>query len=238
MSVLSDKILALTRQLYPRGRAFKMPVGGYLEKLHIALNNSEQQAFLDATSILYDILPDNDNFTSDDATDWERRLGLIYSPSVPLADRKLAIKNKLNQPNENPAKGNFRYLQEQLNNAGFNVTVYENKFLQYPEGIYVTKTPEEVTGLNTFITANQHGQFQHGQRMHGGSYNNKIVNNISEAEDLLFNFGGAWKNTFFIGGSPVGTIGSVPLIQKDQFRQLILKTKPVQTVGFLLINYT
>ncbi len=238
MSVLSDKILALTRQLYPQGRAFKMPIGGFLEKLHIALNNSEQQALADAMSILYDILPDNANFTTDDATDWERRLGLIYSPSVPLATRMLAIKNKMNQPGENPAKGSYLYLQEQLNNAGFNVTVYENRFLQYPAGVYTTETPEQLTGLNNFITYNQFGQHQFGQVRFGGNYNNKVVNNIDETLDRNFNFAGAWRNTFFIGGSPVGTIGSVEAIKRDQFRQLILKTKPVQTIGFLLINYT
>ena len=30
---IQQKIMALTRQLYPTGRAFKMPAGGWLEKL-------------------------------------------------------------------------------------------------------------------------------------------------------------------------------------------------------------
>lgn len=238
MSVIGDKILALTKQLYPEGRAFKMQEGGFLEKLHQALSISEAQAYADAMSIRYDILPDNSNFTVDDATDWERRLGLINGSGSSLSDRMLAIKTKMNQPGDNPAKGSYLYLEEQLRNSGFDVYVYENKFLQYPSGVFATETPEQLTGLSNFITANEFNDCQFGQRRFGGNYNNKIVNNISEAADLNFNFDGAWKNTFFIGGNLLGSLGSVPTIRKDQFRQLILKTKPVHTVGFLLINYT
>ncbi len=119
MSIIGDKILALTKQLYPEGRAFKMPLGGYLEKLHEALSNSEQQAFADAISILSDILPDNANFTEDDATDWERRLGLIYNPLAILSDRMLIIKNKLNQPGNNPAKGSYLHLLKKISTDNF-----------------------------------------------------------------------------------------------------------------------
>jgi uncharacterized protein YmfQ (DUF2313 family) len=105
MSSIKDKIITLTKQLYPTGRAFKMPVNGYFEKLHKALAVSEAQAYEDAISIKYSLLPDNNNFTADDATDWERRLGLPYSPSSTLSDRKAAILRKLQQPGTNPAKG-------------------------------------------------------------------------------------------------------------------------------------
>lgn len=237
MSVIGDKILALTRQLYPEGRAFKMQQDGFLEKLHQALAVSEEQAWNDAMSILFDILPDNANFTADDATDWERRLGLITIPSTLLADRMLAIKTKMNQPGAAPAKGSYLYLEEQLQNSGFNVYVYENKFMQYPSGTFATETPEQLSGLSTFITANQFNDCQFNQRSFGGNYNNKVVNHISEARDLPFNFGGAWRNTFYVGGNPLGSMGVVPIAQKDQFRQLILKTKPAHTVGLLLINY-
>jgi uncharacterized protein YmfQ (DUF2313 family) len=237
MSDVSDKMLSLARQLYPGGRAFNMPEKSYLEMLHFALGLSEERAYNDATSILFDILPDNANFTLDDATDWERRLGLITNVSVPLASRMLLIKKKLNQPGINPAKGSYLYLQEQLNLAGFTVTVYENRFANYPSG-FTTLTPEQLTGLNIFKNYTQYGDFRFGQREYGGKYNNMIVNNIDESKDLLFNFVGDWKNTFYIGGPTPGSFANVPLIQKDQFRQLILKTKQVQTIGFLLINYT
>jgi uncharacterized protein YmfQ (DUF2313 family) len=229
--ILNDKILKLTKALYPNGRAFTMPVGGFLETLHKALINTEAQAYTDALSILNNILPDNANFTIDDATDWERRLGLVYSPLATLAARMQNIKNKMNYPGKYPAMGSYLYLQQQLRAAGFNVYVYENNF----GGL--TMTPEQLTGLNTFQNKWQFNDRQFGQVNFGGCYNNLIANSITQAGDLGFKFG-SLRNTFFVGGSPAGQIASIPASQQAQFRQLILQTKQVQTVGFLLINYT
>jgi len=129
------KIKKLGKTLYPTGRAFKIPFGGVLDKLNSALSESEQRAFDDAVSILDSALPDNDNFTTGDATDWERRLGLITNPAVPLSDRKLAIIRKIRHPGNIPARQNFLYLQGQLQDAGFNVFVFENRFPTYADGI-------------------------------------------------------------------------------------------------------
>src|ERR1700739_633368 len=114
MSWLQDNIQKLTRQLYPDGRAFSMPNDGYLAQLHKALGVSEEKAVLDAMSTLYCILPDNPNFTADDALAWEIRLGLVQNPLGILANRMALIKAKLNQPGNNPSKQNYLYLQEQL----------------------------------------------------------------------------------------------------------------------------
>ncbi len=233
---LMDRLMALTRQFYPTGRAFRMPFGGYLETLHFALNISEMQAYNDAVSILNDILPDNDGFTEGDATDWERRLGLITNPAVSLEDRKKAIARKMNSPNRNPARQNYLYIEEQLQLAGFDVYVFENIFPNYPSG-YITQTPYEVSGSSEIITLMQHGDFQHGDQEHGGFYNNKIVNYINEIDDYSFNIGQNFRCTFFIGGNPLGTFANVPEARHDEFRQLILTLKPVQTVGYLFINY-
>jgi uncharacterized protein YmfQ (DUF2313 family) len=233
--MFSEKILALTRQLYPTGRAFKMPFNGFLEKLHIGLALSEARFYDDAISILGDILPDNANFGEDDATDWERRLGLITNISVPLADRKLAILRKINFPGVVPARQSHLFLQKQLQDAGFNVFVYENRFPDYPSG-YVTKTPEELYA-GSFITSINHGQFNHGQFNHGGVYNNLIVNHIDESLDFGFSIGDNLRSTFFIGGATIGTYADVDVNRKNEFRQLILRVKPAQMVGFLFINY-
>lgn len=234
---LSDKLLSLSKQLYPNGRAFKMPKDGYLESLHIALGLSEASAYNDAVAIHNSILPDNSNFTADDATDWERRLGLITNEATPLADRKAAIQRKMNYPSGNPAKQHYLYLQTQLQAANFNVYVYENRFPDYPDG-YFTQSPLEITGDTSLITSIEHGELEHGEFEHGGYYNNKVANHIDESKDLTFDIGDNFRSTFFIGGSPLGTDANVPLVRKDEFRQLILRLKPVQTVAFLFINYT
>lgn len=235
---LSDSILTLTRQLYPTGRAFKMPKDGDMEKLHKALAITEVQAYEDALSIKNSLLPDNLLFTVDDATDWERRLALPTDPLVSLTDRKLAIKRKLNQPGTNPAKGHYLYLQTQLQAAGFNVYVYENRFLvYYPDG-YIALYPSQITGSSSIFSTVRHGMYNHGTGIHHGKfYINKVVNFIDEEKDYYFDIGSSLHSTFYIGGSPLGTFANVPIARKDEFRQLILKLKPAQTVAYLFINF-
>ncbi len=237
MSNIGDKIISLTKQLYPTGRAFRMAEAGDFDKLNEGLKVSEEKAYSDAVAILNAILPDNDLFTSDDATDWEVRLGMITNLLTPLPDRKLAIIRKLNQPGAAPAKSNWRYLQEQLQAAGFNVYVFENIFDPYPYGDPITMTPYELTGDASFFTSNQYGDYQYGDVQYGGSYKRFVANHIDEARDWAFDIGANLRSTFFIGGSPLGTFANVPASRKDEFRQLILTIKPTQTVGFLFINY-
>lgn len=232
MTDTTDKLTSLTKQLYPTGRAWKLPFDGVLDRLHKALYISEEQAYNDATSILNCILPDNANFTVQDANDWEIRLGLVPNNFISLDDRKLAIARKLNQPGIAPAKSNWRYLQKQLRDAGFDVYVHENIFLPGP----VTKTPFELTGDASFMSALQYGDGQYGDFQYGGKFTKFVANHISETLDWQYNLTNLRK-TFFIGGVNVGDFANVDVTRKDEFRQLILTIKPVHTVGFLLINY-
>lgn len=235
---LDETILKLTRQLYPTGRAFRMPMGGDAEKLHKALAQSESRAYADALSILKSLLPDNDDFTEDDASDWERRLGMITNPLVSLADRKLAIQRKMAFPGTIKARSNFRFLERELRAAGFDVYVYENR---YPDGLggYLTKTPAEAASVG--YAQVQHGQIQHGTARHGVRFINRIVNYIDDDRDSLFDVGTNFRSTFFIGGpldlGGLITTADVDVNRKPEFRQTILRIKPVQMVGFLIINY-
>jgi uncharacterized protein YmfQ (DUF2313 family) len=235
MSALTDKLLLLTKQLYPTGRAWKLPFDGVFERLHKALIISEAQAYTDAVSTHDCILPDNANFTTQDAYDWETRLGLIHNESISLADRMLAIKRKLNQPGVAPAKSNWRYLEKQLRAAGFDVYVHENRFDDYPTG-YITMTPFELTGDTSFVVSVQHGDFQTGDYQHGGLYSKFVANHIDEATDWSYDITNLRK-TFYIGGVTAGDFANVDATRKNEFRQLILTIKPTHTVGFLLINY-
>lgn len=232
---LSDSILALTRQLYPSGRAFKFPFGGTLEKLHAGLALSEERAYLDAVGLLDSALPDNDNFLAADATAWEKRLGLITNEATALADRKLAISRKMAHPGTIKARQHYLYLQGQLQAAGFNVYVFENIFPAYIGGLE-TRTPSVVSGVGNESV--QHGELQHGDIQHGGNeWKDYIVNNVDQILDLGFIVSPNLKSTFFIGGNPVGTFANVPIAREKEFRQLVLKIKPVQTLAYLFINF-
>lgn len=236
-----EKIKALTKQLYPTGRAWNMPENGVFDKLTDGLIESENQAYIDGLSILDSILPDNDNFTADDAERWEQRLGLITNTSVSLADRKLAIIRKMNHPGTIPARQNWLYLQNQLQAAGFDVYVYENIF---PDGVggFETLSPTDIVGASVVhlwehgIDAEM-GDVEHGTFYAGSVYENCVANYINEDLDAWFNTGDNLRNTFFISGPYIDTFANIDINRKEEFRQLILKLKPLQTVAFLFVNF-
>lgn len=228
-----DKLVQQAKQLYPTGRAFKMPFDSDFLKFTKAICRSEERFNNDAFLLLSSFLPDNDNFTTDDATDWERRLGLIDGSLNTLAARKAAITRKLNAPGINPAKGHYLNLERELQLAGFNVFVYENI-----PAIAASSFAGAAT-LGGITTKIQYGQKQYGQINYGVYYTNKIANNIDENLDMDFSLGGSYKSSFFIGGDALnGWVAGVPLTRKKEFRELILKIKQVQSIGFLFINYT
>lgn len=261
MSLIVDKILKLTKQLYPKGRAFKIPENGWYYRLHKGLAQSEARVYQEALGVLDSILPDNDNFTAQDATDWERRLGLINGTGVSLADRKAAIRRKMNHPGNVKPRENWMFLESQLQLAGFNVWVHENRFSNGMGG-FEAIDPSMALPANGYgeygdveygdvefgdvfsyyenlFTFAEYGEFEYGEMEYGGwIYNNVVANYIHESLDANFNVGGSHRATFFIGGQIFGFIADVPENRKDEFRQLILKLKEVQTVGYLLINYT
>tara|TARA_R110002051_G_scaffold100614_1_gene170971 strand:+ start:341 stop:1006 length:666 start_codon:yes stop_codon:yes gene_type:complete len=216
-----EKIKKLTRQLFPTGRAFNYPIDGNLDKLMSGLAESEKRAVDDAYSVLYSILPDNDFFTVDDATKWENRLGMINGTGNTLSDRKLAIIRKMNHPGDIPARQSWDYLQNSLQAAGFDVYVHEN----------LTETPI----LGSVI---QCGQVQCGQYQCGSMpYLFKVVNSLEASVDKNFVCSTDYRSTFVIGGAVFGSSANVLASREVEFRQLILKIKPVQTAAFLYINY-
>jgi hypothetical protein len=249
----TEKIKQLTRLLYPTGRAYNMPTGGAFEKLHSGLAQSEGRAVDDADSILFSILPDNTNFTVDDAEDWERRLGLITNALVSLDDRKAAIIRKMNHPGDIPARQSWDYLQQSLQAAGFDVYIHENIPEQSVFGLLQPFSGTAQQGQaqqgqvqqGTVITANsnlfvylQQGQAQQGQVQQGAYvYTNLIANNINESLDAYFNIGSNWRSVFWIGGTNIGDFANVDINRKDEFRQIVLRIKPVQSIAYLLINY-
>lgn len=230
-----DQIRNLFRQLMPTGRAFKLPVNGYGDMLNNALSISENKAWTDALSTFDSMLADNSNFTEDDALDWERRLGLINGTGLDLAQRKLLILQQYNFPGDILARGYWLYVQQQLRAAGFDVYVYENRFFEF--GVWVTKNPIEIAGSGG-VDLNELADHQLADAQLGGAWGALVVNSILQSVDASFNVGSNLRSTFFIGGATLGAYAYVPLAQERQFRQLILKLKPAQTVAYLFVSYT
>jgi hypothetical protein len=60
---------------------------------------------------------------------------------------------------------------------------------------------------------------------------------MDAAVDNTFDYNSNLERTFFVGGATVGDFATVPISRAQEFRQLILTLKPVQTVCFPLINF-
>ncbi len=229
-----NQVINLTKRLYPTGRAFLIPFGGVWDKVHRAFAEVEVKAVKEAKGVLDATLPDNDNFTADDAAAWELRLGLIVDTTKSLDDRKVGIKRKLNHPGRIPARQNYRYLERELRAAGFDVYVYENRFDDGSGGIE-TRTVEDIIGASGG-TQNQLGVNQLGQAQLGTAYLKKAVWSIDDA-DKNFDVGTLQHRAFYISGDPITTQATVDASREREFRELIMKVKPVQTVAWLLVNY-
>jgi uncharacterized protein YmfQ (DUF2313 family) len=230
--------LALQKQLYPTGRAFRMPAGSDAEKYHTALAKVFADTLQDALGILDALLPDNDNFTVDDATIWEKKLGIYSSSAVPLADRKLAIKRKYAHPGTIKARQHYLYIESQLRAAGFDVYVYENRF-DDGMGNIISKSPYEVINVIPDSGKFHATDVYHGTDTYmGDEVDYKVANSIYDAVDALFTVpADNYSSTFFIGGSSLGDFATVDNNRRLEFRDLILRLKPLHTIAYLFVNF-
>lgn len=281
--MFKEKIFNLTKKLFPKGRAFSIVTGSVKEKVFNVLAQSEADAYNDAVSILDQILPDNPNFSTYDAGEWERRLGLITNDFVTLDDRKLAIQRKMNHPGTIPARQHFKYIEGQLQAAGFNVSVTENRFslpatIPSPMGLIEMGVGEmggEIANTEKYAPIDpdtllsqteQMGLSEMGISEMGGYFSlngyEVCANHIDTIKDADFftdtnisemgdrgemgemqmangiDFLDKLKFTFFITGLVYPSNALLPFDRKDEFRQLVLKLKPANTVAFIFAEYS
>ena len=73
-------------------------------------------------------------------------------------------------------------------------------------------------------------------QMRGAYWEDCIINNIDELKDKFFHIIDD-SRTFVICGNVFGEFGYIDEGRKEEFRQLVLKIKPVKSVAIVLINY-
>jgi len=231
---LSFTFANLSAQLYPTGRAFYMPKDGVMDNVHIAINRSFIRLINDCKSTIDSVFPDNENFNEEDCNLWEYRFGLRTNPSTSIKFRRDAILRKMGRGRNVPARQHKDYIEYQLQTAGFNVYVYENGFQEGNDFVY--KTPEQITEANSNIV--QHGNdFQHGLgSQHGAGGSQIIANSAKPNESFSVGENNQWA-TFFIGGETLGSFASVPANRQEEFRELVLKLKPMHLVAYTFINF-
>lgn len=230
-------LLQATKLLYPTGKAFKLFDNNNIGKLHKALAESENRVLNDIFSTYDEVLPDNFNFTSEVASQWERRLGLTVNPNITLQQRKLAIKRKMNHPGDIPGRQNIRYIEQQIQDAGFtNLYVHKNKF----NG--VARSPREILG-------SRHGNSVHGGTSHGGYFGEVVIDYLEPKIDEQRYFDYIWSKpsgfdlepfyrmTFFIADSNLD-FATVDANRRRELRALILKLMPANMICFLITKYS
>lgn len=220
-----NDILKLQKQFLPTGRAFKVPRNGNFEKLLSAKAIEYSNAINDNADLLNKIIPDNEEFTENDAAKWESVLGIYGSGEDSLTNRKSAILRKMRFPSGAKGRQHKKYLEGQLRAANFDVRVYEYNDVK---GYF----SNQEHSLNT-----QHSY----QTTHGGGlvipFYHSIVANFLNAEDetdvqpTINNL----PTVFWIAGETFNEFANIPPFRLTEFRNVILTIKPNHTVAFLRI---
>jgi hypothetical protein len=217
-------ILKLKKQLLPTGRAFNVPSGGNFEKLLLGLADQESEAYNAAIGLLNCIIPDNEDFSQDDAIRWEKVLSISASEDDSLVNRKAAIYRKMQFPGGVKGRQHKNYLEGQLRAANFNVKIYEYGDVKN----FFANTVHSSDTLHSSIT------------VHGGwnipSYTGIIANHIDEDMETdvpatLDNL----RNIFWIAGDSFSEFVTIPPYRMEEFRHIVLTIKPLHTVAFLRI---
>lgn len=232
------------------------------------LANAKLMAFDDAYSeiigVLNTILPDNSEFDGQDATNWERALQIPLN-TTDLEERKAKIARQLYYPNGVVERSHYKFVEDQIRAAGFDVYLIENRFWNGSE--FEIVDPDSVGTQGAEYGIIEYGDFEYGGEVVGVDYTRIIANSIDDdidngffdavLEDPVeygtmeygnFEYGGGGsiglpreqqlQQSFFLGGSSFPTIVDVPESRKDELIQLVLKLKPLHTIGFAYINWT
>lgn len=237
LSSVSSLMANLATQLYPTGRAWYMLKNSVMEKFHSAINVSFVRLVDDSRKTLDSCFPDNENFSEDDCNLWEYRFGMRTNSTLSLSVRRNAILQRMARGRNVPARQHIKYLEYQLQLAGFNVWLHENGFV--PPGvddpIRFYKRPQDIIALMAENV--QHSDStQHGIGVQHGGVNSEVIANSYKSNEL-FSVGDdyLWA-TFFIGGETLGEVAEVPENRMEEFRELVLKLKPAHLVAFTFIN--
>jgi hypothetical protein len=113
------------------------------KRLNNAFLKSYEKLYSDIYSLLNQILADNEGFDETDASNWERVFGLS-NIGLTLDERKANILRKQGYPNGVAERGNYLFIQDQLQAAGFDVYLHENRFADGSGGWNVVD-PDSVT---------------------------------------------------------------------------------------------
>lgn len=245
----------ITEKLFPTGRAHK--VGKVGEDMRLALSDGVERVNDAIDNLTHGVLPDNPNFNIDWCLRHERVYGLSVYPSDTLQIRVARILSHITPYPKDVGVLSLQVLQDEIDAAGWAGVLYihENLGGLYPQDVlpqlsYPMQSGDGQLGdfqLGGYDYANDYSQFyqwfqladfQLGGGMLGTvpQFNNKIANSLQWFDDLFVNLSPI-ENTFYVCGQNLGDIVVLPQSDEIPLRQLLLDIKPLNSVGFLLIEY-
>lgn len=218
-------------QSFPKGRAFDFANTEYADKYFGAVAKVDSDYLQTSQDILDGLFTDSGNFTVEDARKLEKRYGIVINENNTLADRKMAIEDRLTFPNGIEARQSASYMEYRLRQAGFDVYVHENRFDDGSGGY------ETVIADTSLYDSSYYDAFYYDET--GIAYTEIIRNyiDVSRESELEITYSNNWRFTFYIGGSTFQSFANVDSERKNEFRHLILKLKPCHLVGLLIVNY-
>jgi hypothetical protein len=255
-TITEDDLFNLVTSLYPQGRAFDVKKDPFYSAVIRGVIKSYIRTVGDGNAIQVGLNPNDDDFTAEQATILEKRYGIIINKNRPLVDRKATLVARMTDPGLTLAKQHKNYIEYRLQQAGFNVFVHENRFLQpFPtssaysgaaysgssysgnEGYdYYAIDPGSVasTGkVRNYTKVEDDGEISGQVSASGASYSGSAWSTIErDNSDTQW-----WKSVFFIGGQTFPDSADVEATRIDEFRHLILTLKPVHSRADYIINF-
>ena len=213
-------ILKLTKQLFPTGRAFRIPSGGTFEKLLEGIALSEQRLVDTTLGLLNRIMADNIYFSLEDCADWEKRFAMGDNSAMYFDDRKSLIYRKYRYPGNVITRSSLLYIQHELQNAGFNVYL-KDKVTSSQNFSFSQHEIDGEMGLDT-----EHNAY--------GVYSDILANYPTQIE--LFPLDGLTQFVR-VEGLRAWQQAEVPKESEISLKRLLLILKPVEVIFLLNVRY-
>lgn len=201
-------------------------------------------------------IPDNDSFTEDDASAWEKVYGLLKNSDLTLEERKTRLLNRMSNNIDIPERGTAEYIQKILRDNGFDVYVHDNRFVGTPA---ISQVGSAMVGVSMIGSIDGSADFE---PMELEPWDELCANYIDASEDLYIwdelglstvgeatvgeasLSGGGFINrksqlsySIIIGGATYPSKANIKESRKKEFRELILQLKHAHIVAALYVNY-
>lgn len=262
----ANDFVSSIKSLFPTGLFWSLNETSFIYKLFVGIGTFFSRAFSSIKEINGWMLPDNKLFSQSALEAWEVVFGIPINDSKSFDERYATISQRMSFPGEILARQSAVYIQNELQLSGFDVYVTYNRFPASEVEPEMGSEYLEMDSVYSEMNGSESSPNRFERREPEAGYTELIANylnpdldaNIFDAEismdmdsdDSEMNSGNSemsnfvdvnrevqLRGTFFVHGATYPNLADIPAYRQDEFRELILKLKPAQLVGFLYINW-